>query len=122
MDDPTTNDALRLQLRRAREAAGLSQDALAVRLGISSAQVSRIETGARGTTLAVAQRWLEECGFAVESVSVGEPEAARILALAVATLDEAQLEAAGRVIRAWSALPTHIVSAILQLIAPYEPN
>lgn len=122
MQDPTSQDALRLQLRRARKAANLSQEALARRLGISSVQVSRIETGARSTTLDIAQRWLEECGYAVESVSIGEPEAARVLALAVATLDEAQLQSATRVIRAWAATPDHIVAAILQLIAPYEPH
>lgn len=122
MDDPTNRDALRRQLRRARKEARLSQEALAERLGISSVQVSRIETGARGTTLAIAQRWLEECGYSVESVSVGEPEAARVLAMAVATLDEADLESATRVLRAWGALPPHIVGAILQLISPYEPH
>jgi len=122
MDDPKSSDALRIQLRRAREAAGLSRAELARRLGISDVQVGRIETGSRGTTIELAHRWLTACGFAVESVSVGEPEAAALVAEAIATLDEADLQAVGRVIRAWKMLPDSIRGAILQLIAPHEPH
>lgn len=122
MQDPTDSDALRVQLRRARKAARLTQEQLAARLGITGVQVSRIETGARGTGLDLARRWLEECGYTVESVSVGEPDTARTIAIAIATLDEAELEAVTRVVGAWPRLPEHIREAILSLIGPHEPD
>lgn len=44
------------RVRRAREAAGLSQRELATRMGTSRAAVARLEAGGVGTTLTTLQR------------------------------------------------------------------
>jgi len=48
------------QVRAAREARGWSQEELAQRVGVSAAQVSRIESGARGVSFALARRLARE--------------------------------------------------------------
>lgn len=52
------------QLLEARRTAGLSQEALALHLGVSRQQISRIEKGQSDTTHANALKWLAFCGFA----------------------------------------------------------
>jgi transcriptional regulator with XRE-family HTH domain len=56
MDDPEANPAAVLgrELRRAREAAGLSQDALAAKLGYDRSVIAKAETGDRPPTPDVA--------------------------------------------------------------------
>jgi transcriptional regulator with XRE-family HTH domain len=49
-------------LREARKAAGLSQSEIAACLGAHVTTVSRIETGAMGTTLDAIERWAKCCG------------------------------------------------------------
>lgn len=52
-----------LQLVEARQAAGLTQQELAQRLGVSQAQVARIEKrGYQGYTLKTLQRYVEALG------------------------------------------------------------
>lgn len=52
-----------LQLVEARQAAGLTQQELAQRLGVSQAQVARIEKrGYQGHTLKTLQRYVEALG------------------------------------------------------------
>ncbi len=112
-------DALRTQLRQAREAAKLTRAELARRLGITENQVFRIESGARSTSIQRAQEWLIQCGYNVETIAVGEPERAALLATAVGALHEADLEPVGRLVSAWPHLPAHIRSAIRTLSAPH---
>lgn len=118
--NPTTTEALRRQLRHAREAAGLTRRALGDRLGITENQVFRIEKGARSTSIERAQEWLVACGFSVETVSITEPERAALAAAALGMLDEADLQKIARVIRVWSDIPEHVRDAILMLAAPHE--
>ena len=57
--DLTANNRLRgvaEQVRDAREAAGLSQRALASRMGTSQAAIARLEAGGVGSTLTTLQR------------------------------------------------------------------
>lgn len=49
-------------LRRLRESAGLSQNALSKRLNMTSGAVSRIESGERGLLLDTLRAWAEACG------------------------------------------------------------
>lgn len=120
--DSVLTDALRNQLRQAREAAKLTRAELGRRLGITENQVFRIESGARSTSIQRAQEWLIECGYNVETIAVGEPERAALLATAVGVLHEADLEPVGRLITAWPTLPLHVRTAILALVTPHTPH
>lgn len=69
-----TNDDLRVELRALRERKGLSQRALAERIGFTQGWVNKVETGLRGIDLPVVDRWATACG-AVVTVAIGEPAA-----------------------------------------------
>jgi transcriptional regulator with XRE-family HTH domain len=118
---PETTDALRRQLRQARLDAGLSRAELARRLGVSEATVIRIENGTRSTPIWRAQKWMTECGFSVEAISMGEPEHASLLASAVASLDQKHLQEIAKVVGAWPKLDASVRQAILTLVAPHVP-
>lgn len=62
-------------VREAREARGWSQVELAERLGLSGAQVSRVEAGLRGVSLDVLARLAQELEIPADQViaSIGEP-------------------------------------------------
>lgn len=120
-DAPIT-DEVRKQLRAAREAAGLSCRKLGGLLGITETQVFRIENGTRGTGIARAQEWFVACGFSVETVSVGEPERAALLATVLGSLPHNDFDDVSRVVRAWTALPISVRHGILSLISPYVPK
>ncbi|MFT7600428.1 MAG: ribosome-binding protein aMBF1 (putative translation factor) [Acidimicrobiales bacterium] len=53
------------KVRDAREAAGLSQRELAVRMGTSQAAVARLEAGGVGSTLTTLQRVADALGMAI---------------------------------------------------------
>lgn len=59
------NDRFKLNLRRLREERGLSQPALAVKMKISKAYVSMLETGDRGVTLHILTAAAEVFGVPV---------------------------------------------------------
>lgn len=63
---------VRIDLRGIRQAAGLTQDQLGTRLGISRAHVSRLETGAREIDLSVADEWLSACNYTLSVVPAGD--------------------------------------------------
>jgi len=48
------------QVRAAREARGWSQEELAQRVGVSAAQISRVESGVRGVSFTLARRLVAE--------------------------------------------------------------
>lgn len=54
--------ALRDLLRPMRDQAGLTQRALAVRLGVTATAISRWETGDRAIDLDTAEKWADACG------------------------------------------------------------
>ncbi|MGO9557906.1 MAG: helix-turn-helix domain-containing protein [Acidimicrobiales bacterium] len=54
------------QIRSAREAAGLSQRELALRMGTSQAAVGRLEAGGVGATLTTLQRVASALGLRVD--------------------------------------------------------
>lgn len=53
-------------LREARAEAGLTQETLAARLGITQQAVSRAERWESNPTVALMRRWLSICGFRLE--------------------------------------------------------
>lgn len=108
------------ELRSVREEAGLSQDQLAAKLGLTRTQVSRIETGARSTGIDVVRRWYRECGYELDAAQVGTPEQATSLALAVAHLPEGQLDAVIAVVRAWPRLSERARGRILGIADTHE--
>ena len=59
---------LGLLVREAREARGWSQGELGERLGVSGAQVSRIESGVRGTSVDVLARLAQELALPADQV------------------------------------------------------
>jgi DNA-binding XRE family transcriptional regulator len=62
-EDEARKKEVWLQLVEARQAAGLTQQELAQRLGVSQAQVARIEKrGYQGYTLKTLQRYVEALG------------------------------------------------------------
>jgi transcriptional regulator with XRE-family HTH domain len=50
------------ELRRAREAAGLTQTELAARLGVSQQAIARAERWASNPTIRFVERWVEAIG------------------------------------------------------------
>jgi len=68
-EEESTKKELWLQLAEARQAAGLTQAEVAIRLGVSQAQVARIEKrGYESYTLTSLRRYLEalDAGFTLE--------------------------------------------------------
>lgn len=104
------------QLRDVRRQAQLSQAVLGARLGITHGQVSRIESGQRSTTIELVHQWYRECGYELDAVAVGSPEQATSLALAVASLPKAELDAVISIVRAWPALTERDKGRILGVI------
>ncbi len=111
-------EALRRQLREARKAAGLSQEALGRLLGVTGTQVYRIEAGQRGSKLSTIQQWLTECGSAAKYVDTPttDPKRQALLVTALSELAEADLEPVTQIVLAWPSLPANIRSAILALV------
>jgi transcriptional regulator with XRE-family HTH domain len=62
-----------LRLTRRRQELGLSQRALAARLGITSANVTRIENGQQNVTIGTLWRLAAELDMTVEELIVAEP-------------------------------------------------
>lgn len=60
-------------LRAARQTAGLSQQALAERLGVTQPTVSGHESGANGIGDALIARWLTACGLPGDWEPEGDP-------------------------------------------------
>lgn len=89
-------------LKSVREGHGLSQDALAQRLGVTQATVSRYESG--GITLGKIQDWADALGHELTAVPSDHAELVAALVVAIATLDETQRETLVRVL-------THFVGA-----------
>ena len=54
------------RLKRLRQEAGITQQDMSGLLGISQAQVSRIETGIRPIAYRTAANWLARCGASLE--------------------------------------------------------
>ena len=92
------------KLRKIREDAELSQEELARRLGVKRAQISRVESGTRGTGAVLVSRWYRACGYELESVKVGTSDQAETLALAAADLPEGELDSVIELVAAWPRL------------------
>ena len=60
----------RQRLRRDRERAGLTQTALAERLGVTSQHVNMIESGKKAASLDVLQRFAWELGLEISVTTV----------------------------------------------------
>ena len=72
------------QLREARKAAGLDQNALAAKIGIGQGSVSHIEKGTRDPSIDVIERWLQACGLEFQIIApAGPPPGLRALISAV---------------------------------------
>ncbi|HEV2100376.1 MAG TPA: helix-turn-helix transcriptional regulator [Stellaceae bacterium] len=61
------------RLREARRRAGLSQAALAARLGITQASVSRVERGAQNLTLAACEAFADAVGCTFSTILMPKP-------------------------------------------------
>jgi transcriptional regulator with XRE-family HTH domain len=61
--------ALRLELQKARKGAGLTQRALAAKLGVAHSWVAKVEQGERRVDLIEFGRILRACGVDPESVA-----------------------------------------------------
>ena len=61
------------RMRKAREAAGFDQSALARSLGISRNSVSNYETGRTHPHQPVRELWAQRCGVPYEWLTGGEP-------------------------------------------------
>lgn len=71
----TTVSTLREQLRRARQAAKLSQAALSERIGYSDrSTVSRFESGVSDIGYEQVERWAQACGYRVQLVPTDGPD------------------------------------------------
>lgn len=105
--------ALAKQLAKVRGEAGLSQDELGRRLGLGRTQISRVESGRRSTSVEVVRAWFEACGYALETVSPGDPRRAAALAEALANLDEHEIDDVIAVVRGWRRLPGHLRQALV---------
>ncbi len=92
---------LLLELRRIREEAGLSQDAVAERLGVTREHVSRVERAKTQTNVDKAQQWADVCGFDLMLVPRDRPSA-RVVA---AELEHATPEERGVLLRLSRLLP-----------------
>lgn len=110
------------QLREVRLSAGLSQHAMAARLGITPGHVSRIESAQRSPSIELVHRWYRECGYELDAVSVGTAEQAQSLALAVAALPEGELDTVIRVVRVWPYLTERARGVVIGLVEAAEPN
>jgi transcriptional regulator with XRE-family HTH domain len=63
-----------LRLTRRRQELGLSQRALAGRLGITGANITRIENGQQNVTIGTLHRIATELDMTVEELIVEEPQ------------------------------------------------
>jgi transcriptional regulator with XRE-family HTH domain len=111
---------LRERLHEARTAAGLTQKELARRLKISTAQVSRIESGERNTTPDLVARWLQECGYQLDVVALGTTGRSADLAAALAASDDDGAEAATLLLRLWPLLTAREKRLIMAELAVYQ--
>ena len=110
------------QLVQARLEAGLTHDQLAERLGVSRATISRIESGKRGTYTALVRRWFHECGYRVESISLGETSRTSELADALGLLSVDDLDLALRVMRLLPGLDARGRRSLVGIVEAYEPQ
>lgn len=118
----TPDQATAAQLREARDAAGFTQEELGVRLGITRQYVGRLERGLRNARIGLIRKWLGECGFVLETISPKDPQAAShaaAIAEVLGELDEPELDAVVRVLRAWPRIPAELRAAIAGIAAPY---
>lgn len=60
-------------LRRIRKSAGLNQIALGATIGMSSAGMSKIESGDRVPSFRILVAWLQACGHELHVVPAGSP-------------------------------------------------
>lgn len=108
------------QLYNARETANLTQDQLAKKLGISRVQVGRIETGKRGTYAALVRRWLNACGYVLDSVAVGDSPRTAELADVIAEISDDDLALAIRLMRVMPRLGTFPRKMLVDIIEAHE--
>jgi transcriptional regulator with XRE-family HTH domain len=108
------------RLRKIREDADLSQEELALRLGVKRAQISRIEGGSRGTGAATIGRWYRACGYELESIKVGTSNQTETLAMAAADLPEGELDSVIEIVAAWPRLNERQRGRILGIIETDE--
>ncbi len=62
------------ELRQLRTDAGLTQDALAERLSVSRAHVSRVESATNGPSARVLRAWYSACGHTLTATAESESE------------------------------------------------
>ena len=114
--------ALAQQLFEARNAANLTQEQLAAKLGISRVQVGRIESGKRGTYVALVRRWMQACGRAVDSVAIGHGPRTGELAEALADISDADLVLVLRLMRVLPSVDAFKRKLLLDIIETHEPH
>jgi len=73
MDEALFRTDLGKRLRRARVAAGLTQQTLANRSGVSRPSIANIESGRQGTDVSVLLRLADTCGVSVGYLADHEP-------------------------------------------------
>ncbi len=112
---------LAARLREARAASGLSQGRIAKLVGVTAAQVSRIENGKRGVSTGVMYQWFKACGFDVEAVEIGEESVAVELVELVEAMSPDDLALALQVLRVIPQLRGRARSALAAMVAPPEP-
>jgi transcriptional regulator with XRE-family HTH domain len=67
----TISEPLRARLKQVRKDAGLSQRALADRIGVSMSTISMVESGSRDPAAGALEAWAAACGAKLEVVVEG---------------------------------------------------
>lgn len=112
--------AIALQLKTVREEAGFSRSEMAQKLGFSLSQIGRIETASRSASIDTMIRWFAACGYRLETVSLHETGRSADLALAVATLNDDNLDVVIRFARLWPNLSADVQRTLLAMITANE--
>ena len=89
------------ELRNLRVRAGLSQEAMAKKLGVSRVQISRIERGISSTPVETIVAWHRACGYRLEAVGLANEAESEALARALSKLDGEDLREVLRVATVW---------------------
>lgn len=106
-----TKTGLGRALRKIRKSAGLSQIALGETIGLTSAGMSKIESGTRDPSLRVLTAWLDACHCELHLVPGGSAEIDSVDADRLQSVDVSHLDAEAR----------SSVATMARLIGEVEP-
>lgn len=110
------------RLRELRKEAGLTQDQLADRLGVSRVQVSRIERGISSTPMETILAWHSACGYRVSSIGLKAEQLMTDLTLAFQTMGEDDVRHLVRLARVWRKLTPSDRNVLAAIIGTHETD